>query len=277
VPTVLPAGQVEAAPLPDFDAEFPSPDLIDAVRRSMRGDQWPDASRRIDGRESRIDDRRSTFEHRPSMKRPCRADRLLLEAQGLFEKARERAHEAERRSEEIEREAYLKGFQEGEKAGLEMGQAKLAPLLRDLDTLLTQIAEARTEVVRANQDQLVELATAIALRILHRELEQTPDQILHTVEEALALVGREERVRLRLSQADFQHLIDHRGDLPALAHLGDRVTLEVDPSMVRGGCLVQTSTGMIDATIETMFTEMRQTLNRGSRVEDRPSTIDDRR
>lgn len=243
VSSVLPAEACQAASPPDFDAELAGPHELGTERVSP-GDT---------GAGTPLD--RELVPMRTG-EPECRSG----EGTRRQREAAEIAQEMERRAAEVEREAYLKGFQQGEAAGLEMGQAKLAPLLRDLDAVLAQLTRAREEVVRANQAQLVELALAIAARILHREIEQSTDQILQTVEEVLSLVGAGDRVRLRLSQADFQNLLDHQGELPALAHLGDRVTLEVDPAMIRGGCLVLTETGSVDATIETMFDEMRQAL-----------------
>jgi flagellar assembly protein FliH len=196
----------------------------------------------------------------PGAGRHCPTDQLLLRARELFAEAERQTQQARHSADEIEREAFELGYRQGEKAGQEIGQAKLAPLLAEVEALLRRLAGAHAQVVRANQDQLVEVALTVAARILHRELEQTPEQILHTAEEVLALVEREQRVRLRLSQADFQVLLDHQGQMPALARLGDRLTFEVDPDMIKGGCLVQTPTGSVDATIETMFAEMRRTL-----------------
>jgi flagellar assembly protein FliH len=246
---LLRSSEVEIQEECEINAEFPSPELLETVRSAVMG-------------EGSADDSPVTLRGHVS-----RTDRLLLEAQRLSRQAQEREaaarhliEESHERAAQIEREAYETGYAQGEAAGLEMGQAKLSPLLREIDNLLAQLRDAHTEVVRANQEQLTDLALAIAARIVHRELELNPDQILTTVEEALSLVGRAQRVRLRVSQADFQNLLDNRDVLPNLQRLGDNVVFEVDPEMIAGGCLAQTETGIIDSTIETMISEMRRAL-----------------
>lgn len=254
---LLHASDVQVTPArAAIDSEFPSESLLRSVREAVLHDRpvpLPEESRQGP--------------------RLNPADRLLLEAREIHGRAKQREAEslvlhdqAMARAAEVERDAYHKGYQQGEQAGLEMGQAKMAPMLAEISALLMAIRDAHGQVVEANRSQLVELACAVATRLLHRELEQSPDQIMTTLEEVLGLIGQDQRVKLRLSQVDFQHLLNHQNQIPALSHLGDRVTFEIDPQMVRGGCLVQTSTGQIDATIETMYGEMRRTLSNPERV-----------
>lgn len=237
---------LEVREMEDLNAEFPSPDLLRSVRAVASGGN-------VDVPAPPRSPARPLSRTHPNQ--------LLNQARLLFSEAEQRLQDAEVKAAQMEREAYEKGFQQGEAAGMEMGQAKLSPLIAEINSLLAGMAEVHSEVVKFNRDQLVDLGMAIATKIVHRELEQTPEQILHSVEEVLSQVGREQRVRLRLSQIDFQMLLDHQTDLPALARMGDRVTFEVDPEMIRGGCLVQTPTGTIDATIETMLAEMRRELS----------------
>jgi flagellar assembly protein FliH len=247
---VLPAGATTPRTLEDLDAEFPSRELLDSVRTSV-----------ISGEEA------PPIAEIPRPRRLGSVDRILLEAHEIHRQACEQAKRAQELEEqavvrvsEIEREAYEKGYQQGEAAGLEMGRAKMAPALADLNALVEAVGRAHGEVVKANQDELLDLAKTIATRLLHRELSMTPDQVMTTLQEVLSLVGSEQRVRLRVSQGDFQFLVEHQSELPALGQLGDLVTFEVDPDMVRGGCLVQTATGLIDATMETMHREMCEAL-----------------
>jgi flagellar assembly protein FliH len=254
LPRVLPAGTATPRTLEDLDAEFPSRELFESVRTAVAsGGEAPPLA------------------EIPQPRRLGSVDRILLEAHEIHRQACERAKQAQELEEravvrvsEIEREAYEKGYQQGETAGLEMGRAKMEPALADLNALIEEIGKAHSEVVKANQDGLLGLAKAIATRILHRELSMTPDQIMTTLQEVLALVGSEQRVRLRVSQGDFQFLVEHQSELPALGQLGDLVTFEVDPDMVRGGCLVRTATGLIDATMETMHREMCEALTNPS-------------
>lgn len=239
---ILSPAQASAKPLAAFDSEFPSPALLKSVEREALGETSagpaPAKGRRRLGA----------------------ADQLLVRARELFQQAKREVEEARADADEIARDAYQEGFRQGEKAGEELGLAKQAPVIEEVDALLGRLADAHRAVVEENKEQLITLALAIVSRILHRTLEAEPDQILQTTEEVLNLVRREQHVRLRLSQTDFQVLLEHQGELPALARLGDRLTFEVDPDMIPGGCIAQTPTGTIDATIESMFDEMRRAL-----------------
>ena len=55
---------------------------------------------------------------------------VLSAAETIMREAEETLTEARRRAEEMEREAYQRGFSQGEKAGMAFGEKKLEPVAK---------------------------------------------------------------------------------------------------------------------------------------------------
>jgi flagellar assembly protein FliH len=180
----------------------------------------------------------------------------LGEDEQAIERARELAEqivaEAEARASQIEAEARERGLAEGRAlASLEMNQA--------LETLRTQLAETIEEIhllkqtiaAQAERD-LVRLAIEIARKIVHREVTVDPEVVLAITRVALRRIHDQTSVTIHLHPDDYRY-VKGRGD--SLAH-GGTVELVEDPSIERGGCLIRTQMGDVDARIERQFAEI---------------------
>src|SRR6478609_4135064 len=71
---------------------------------------------------------------------------------------------------ELERDAFMKGYAQGERAGGEAAARRGEATLRRLAQTVEELAGLRTNLVHKTERQVVELALAIAGRILRREV-----------------------------------------------------------------------------------------------------------
>src|SRR5207248_10220930 len=75
------------------------------------------------------------------------------------------------------------------------------------------------------------------------------------VEDALAVVGPREPIRIRMGTAEIQYAVSKR---PEHFHAG--IELVEDSSLGIGGCVVETPHRVIDATIETRLMAIKDAL-----------------
>src|SRR6185295_10977767 len=71
---------------------------------------------------------------------------------------------------ELERDAFMKGYAQGERSGAEAAARRGEATLRRLAQTIEELAGLRTELVQKTERQVVELALAIARRIIHRDV-----------------------------------------------------------------------------------------------------------
>ncbi len=172
---------------------------------------------------------------------------------GLEEKALKQVRE---KAYLIEKEAYEKGFAQGERDGLELGQKRLETIIQSVRNLFCEIERQRKEIYEAYEKEMVQLALSIGKKILHQEMEGRERLIAVTLKEAFQQVVDRSRVILHLHPMDYQYLLDHPEEAPGILTELETIKLVKDPAISRGGCLLETPFGEIDATLEAQFDEI---------------------
>jgi flagellar assembly protein FliH len=146
------------------------------------------------------------------------------------------------------------GVREGEaafaqKVSLQLDQA----MIRCADAVKT-ILEARHKMRKQMEQDLVHLAIVVAKRILHRELNTDQDALLGLVRVALDKIDMRELHRLRVSPSGARVLEAEMATL----HLPSRVEIAADASLEPGAVLLETSRGVLDASIDTQLLEIER-------------------
>lgn len=97
---------------------------------------------------------------------------------------------------------------------------------------------------------LAQAATSLARQIVRSELQARPESIASVAHEALdTLLLSARHITLRVHLDDHPFVADGAGE--ALAARGAR--LVADPSVSRGGCVVESNIGCIDASVEARW------------------------
>uniref|UniRef100_UPI0033425516 flagellar assembly protein FliH n=1 Tax=Castellaniella defragrans TaxID=75697 RepID=UPI0033425516 len=173
-----------------------------------------------------------------------------------FEQGRREGH-AEglaRGLEEGRRQGFEAGEREGRTLGLRAGRDAGAEAVREQARRLQALADACEQSLNTLEAEvgqsLIALAVRIAEQVLRRSLQDHPNQVLDLVDEVLQTrPAPEATVQLRLHPEDLDLLRESieqdagslRPHLIAAAHIS------------RGGCILETDQGTIDATLETRW------------------------
>ncbi len=155
----------------------------------------------------------------------------------------------------LEREAFAKGYAQGERAGLEAGGKRAEAMLRRVAQTLTDLSSLRETLMQQTERQMVQLALTLAKRVVLRETSLDPELIAAMAHVALKKLGTVSPATIRLNPEDYT-IVTHDGERWG----GAQVTVVPDPAIARGGCLVESDFGRIDASIERQFEEMSRAL-----------------
>lgn len=190
------------------------------------------------------------------------AARILAGARDQAEYIQLQAHE-KGYSEGFER-GRKEGCAEGERRGHELAMEKItaetAGLVRLGQSVLDELARA-DGVLRARQrEQVLELAVAIAERIVGRIAPADIASARANLMKALELAGRTGLVRILVNPSQLEALRRHCTDLVQLLGRSDEVELIADEGISAGGVRLVVGVGEIDATIETQLNNIAQAL-----------------
>lgn len=176
----------------------------------------------------------------------------------LIEQAQaEAAHmlsEAAARVGEIERQARENAVAEVRAAVAAEAAAEAAALRGQLAETLAEVAELREQMASYAEHEIVQLAVEIAKKIVRREVTVDREIVISLARVALARLHNRALATVRLHPEDYQYLSAHRDKLGS----GGTIKLIEDAAISRGGCLIETDFGDVDARIEQQFNEIER-------------------
>jgi flagellar assembly protein FliH len=165
------------------------------------------------------------------------------------------SHEHKMRLDALEREAFTKGYAQGERAGLEAGGKRAEAMLRRVAQTIEELGGLRQTLIQETEREMVQLALTLARRVVHREITLDPELVAALAHVALERLGTTAPATIRMNPEDYTIVAQD-----ASRWSGTPVTVVPDPSIARGGCLVESEFGSVDATIERQFDEMSRAL-----------------
>ena len=160
----------------------------------------------------------------------------------------------------LEREAFTKGYAQGERAGLEAGGKRAEAMLRRVAQTIEELGGLRQTLIHETEREMVQLALTLARRVVHREVTLDPELAAALAHVALERLGTNTPATIRLNPEDYTIVAQDSSRWG-----GQTVTVVPDPAISRGGCLVESAFGSVDATIERQFDELSRALFGGDR------------
>lgn len=151
---------------------------------------------------------------------------------------------------EFREQAFREGYVQGEKAGMEKGAKKIEPVLNNFRQALTELEKTGKQLFRHAEEQTVDLALAVARKIVCHEVSLNREVVINVVKEALKRVADQEKITIRVNPVDVELIRDPRCQLSSVLEKGESIIVEADACIPAGGCMIDTQLGGIDARIE---------------------------
>lgn len=200
----------------------------------------------------------------------------LKEAQNTFEKnlkllEEQRGFLESETFEKARKEGGKRGFEEGLAKGLECSAQKAekelsariaqgveekikgerGAALLPLHKLIEEMRGVRQALLKHWEENIMQIAAAIAFQTILREPEIMHDVPLDLLREALELAMNCATLKIRMNPDDVNDLKEQIHII--LEETGNLAKTEImpDPKITRGGCLVETSLGIVDERLES--------------------------
>jgi len=162
--------------------------------------------------------------------------------------------EAEIEARKIKEEAYRKGFSEGKEEGLRMAQERAERLFKEIRTYMDRLEDLEEDLCRESEREVVELALAIARKIIIREITTDPLTIAHIARAALEKIPFSLQIKIRVNPADWEYITKKPFDTGKYKD----IAFEPDNTINPGGCYIETEFGDIDARWEEQLQEIER-------------------
>ena len=198
------------------------------------------------------------------------AEALVADAQS---RARALVEDAAARADALVQDARKRGHDDGYAAGRDAADREMNDMLVTMRGLLEMARAERHKLIEAAEPELVRLAVGIAERVLHQQIALDRNVVIEMAKVAVGRLIERDTVTVRVNPADVERIRDHRDELIAIGDIRNLRVLE-DQRVDRGGVVVDTDAGTIDARISTQLDEARTILHIEDDVVVEPAPVD---
>ena len=126
---------------------------------------------------------------------------------------------------------------------------------------MTAFIGAKQEVFDTVAPYVMEMSLDIAKKIIKKEIQQDPSIILDNIQQLLKTLSKEEaKITLKVNPIQVSLVKSEVPEMLTNVGLEAKLMVVPDDSIMEGGCLVETTNGVIDATIETQLSVISEAL-----------------
>lgn len=180
-------------------------------------------------------------------------DAARQEAEGIKAQAREEAKT-------VEKEARDKGYEDGHEEGFAAGKDEVARLVDRLHVVLSKAIEKRNAIIEESETQLINLVLLVARKVVKVISENQKNVVINNVVQALRRLKSRGDVAVRVNLADLELTTDHVKEFMRMVENVNSVTVLEDSTVERGGCVIETDFGEIDARISSQMQEIEEKI-----------------
>ncbi len=184
--------------------------------------------------------------------------------------------QARAKAEQGEREAAERGYEEGFARGRSDGHAEgrrdgsrealanASSQACDALSCATQVSEgliaAKNTALQDARDEVLDLALAVAERIVGRVAARDIAAARENLAKALSMASCSRRITVKVNPSQLAALRTHCREIVESLAIKGKVSLDADEQVGAGGVRVFTDNGQIDATIETQLSRVVDAL-----------------
>lgn len=217
-------------------------------------------------------------------------EQAFLKAKQIVDSAQEYAAEAIRKARETIAEesteakshgyadGYAKGSEKGRKEGSDAGyragfeegrkqaEADNRKTLDELGLMIESVEKSKTDILSEFENDLIDLATTMAQRILKQELHSDDRALRKIILSAMEEYRNQEWIRIYVPEETANVLLkaDNRiaDDLKGIS---DSVKVIASKEMDDGSCVIETPDQIIDAGVDSQLAKLREAVSEASR------------
>ena len=185
------------------------------------------------------------------------AEKIIQNAHLEAQKIIQEAHAEEARiQEEAAKAGEAQGVEEGYKAGHEEVNRLIARLHKIVESVMTR----REEILKDTEQQIVDLVILMTRKIVKIISENQKGVVLSNVLAALKKVKTRGNVTIRVNLDDYKTTTEHKAEFIRRVENIQGITVLEDSSVDKGGCIVETDFGAIDARIASQLGELENKI-----------------
>ena len=168
--------------------------------------------------------------------------------------------EVEEKVKIAEKEAYDKGFLEGIREGINREKKELALTVESVAKLVRELKMLKEKLLESSEREIIDLAFLIAGKVIHTEVSTSKEVILTVLKDTIRNIQDKEGIKIRLNPADYNYITEAKPDFPGSFCNMKNISIEKDEEIGRGGAMIETRWGEVDARLDQQLNKIRESL-----------------
>jgi len=185
------------------------------------------------------------------------AERILAQAKSEAENILAQARTQE---EQIYNENREAGLKKGHEEGYADGKAEVERLVDRLHNIINGAIEKRNDIINEAETQLIDLVILIASKVVKVISENQRNVVINNVVQALRKLKSRGNVAIRVNLADLDLTTDNVQNFMKMVENVKSIQVLEDTSVDKGGCIIETDFGQIDARISSQLKEIEEKI-----------------
>ena len=182
----------------------------------------------------------------------------------IVKKAQEEAsrivEDAKIEQENLKKNGYSEGYTKGEEEGYNEGKAEVDRLIERIHKIFEGVMSRREEILSETEQQIVELVILMTRKVVKIISENQKSVVMANVLQALKKVKGRGDVNIRVNLSDMKLTHEHVQDFIKQVENIKGITVLEDSTVDKGGCVVETDFGAIDARIQSQLSELETAI-----------------
>jgi len=170
-----------------------------------------------------------------------------------------------KKTQRAEQEAHEKGLSEGIRKGRELQRTETLQSIQALSALIQDLSGLKKNILEAAEEQILQLTLAIAEKVIHMETTTNREVIQNVLRAAMKSIVDRENMKIRVHPQDFQYMLEIKSDFLKNFDGIKNIVFEEDASITRGGAIVETMFGEVDARVDHQYNEIKSSMTTSRR------------
>lgn len=158
--------------------------------------------------------------------------------------------------EQAEQSGYLDGFAKGEAEAREQWEKTL----NDARRMIQMAEDDYQKYLESAEKDILELALAVAEKIIGQALEEKPDRWISLVQTAIKEVQGQSPIKIIVPPDWYEQTVQAK-DLLQTVTQAARLAIFPDEKLAKDACLIETPIGRIEASIDSQLKVIKQKLS----------------
>jgi len=162
--------------------------------------------------------------------------------------------------EQAYKEAYALGMEEGRREAFQTTAAEVERDLAEFRKMLEMLQGYKEEIFKQNESHLLKLALHAAARLAHHEVQTDEACLVEIMRKAVQDAQVQEEVTIFVAESQMKFLEILKNQTHRDFEFLQKVKLVPSATVQKGGCVIETNYGVIDAQIEERLGKFWETL-----------------